>query len=389
MLRNFVFGSLLWLSAMTGAIAAAENPANAKPVDRAALSAAVSARLEQAQAAGFSGSVLIADTDSVVFERSYGQADPATGAPVRADTRFNLASSGKMFTAVAVLQLVQQGKLDLDAPIGRYLPDWPVARVRDTVTPRQLLTHTSGLGSYWGAAFQAARATLRTLGDHAPLLAQEPAFEPGQRWQYSNSGFMLLGLLIEAASGENYYDYIAKHIFEPSDMRDSGYFEIDGKAEHVAVPHRGGSGAEKNRSFAMPEPRGAGAGGGYSSPKDLLRFHRALTGGTLLDARTNELLMSAVQLPPAERGRPPHGLGLLRYQVGEDIAYGHPGGADGIGVDFRAGKSSGWALVVMSNVSDPFAVGLGSDLAGIIAEAGGQDLRFPGIRVRGAGGPTP
>jgi hypothetical protein len=172
-------------------------------------------------------------------------------------------------------------------------------------------------------------------------------------------------------------------------MRDSGYFEIDGKAERVAVPHRGGSGAEKNRSFAMPEPRGAGAGGGYSAPKDLLRFHRALTGGTLLDARTYELLMSTVQLPPAERGRPPHGLGLLRYQVGEDIAYGHPGGADGIGVDFRAGKSSGWALVVMSNVSDPFAVGLGSDLAGIIAEAGGQDLRFPGIRVRGAGGPTP
>lgn len=389
MLRNVVFGSLLWLSAITGAIAAAESPANARPVDRAALSAAVSARLEQARAAGFSGSVLIADADSIVFEHGYGQADPATGAPVRADTRFNLASSGKMFTAVAVLQLVQQGKLNLDTPIGRYLPDWPVARVRDTVTPRQLLTHTSGLGSYWGAAFQAARATLRTLGDYAPLLAQEPAFEPGQGWQYSNSGFVLLGLLVEAASGEDYYDYVAKHIFTPAGMRDSGYFAIDGKAERIAIPHNGGGGAEKNRSYAMPEPRGAGAGGGYSTPKDLLRFHRARTGGRLLDARTYELLMSAVNLPPAERGRPPHGLGMLRYQVGEDIAYGHPGGAQGIGVDFRAGKSSGWALVVMSNVSDPFTMEIGTDLARIIAEAGGQDLRFPGMRMRGAGRPAP
>ncbi|WP_313915700.1 serine hydrolase domain-containing protein [Tahibacter sp.] len=385
MLGQWVLGAVMWLSAMAGAMAAAENPADVRPVDKAVLSAAVAARLEQALAAGFSGSVLIADADSVVFEHSYGQADPANGAPVRADTRFNLASSGKMFTAVAVLQLVQQGKLDLDAPIGRYLPDWPVARVRDTVTPRQLLTHTSGLGSYWGASFQAARATLRTLGDYAPLLAQEPAFEPGQGWQYSNSGFMLLGLLVEAASGEDYYDYVAKHIFEPAGMRDSGYFELDGKAERVAIPHHGGGGAEKDRRYAMPEPRGGGAGGGYSTPKDLLRFHRALTSGTLLDARTYALLMSAVPLPSAERGRPPHGLGMLRYEVGEDVAYGHPGGAQGIGVDFRAGSSSGWALIVMSNVSDPFAMEIGTDLARIIAEAGGQDLRFPGMRARGAG----
>jgi D-alanyl-D-alanine carboxypeptidase len=384
MLRHVVLVSLLWLSAIVGnATAAAENPVSAKPVDKAALGAALSARLEQAQAAGFSGSVLVADTDTVVFEHSYGQADPATGAPVQADTRFNLASSGKMFTAVAVLQLVQQGKLDLDAPVGRYLPDWPVASVRDTVTPRQLLTHTSGLRSYWGAAFEAARPGLKTLGDYRPLLAQEPAFVPGQGWQYSNSGFMLLGLLVEAASGENYYDYVAKHIFTPAGMRDSGYFDIDGKAERVAIPHQGGSGADKNRSYPMPEPRGGGAGGGYSTPNDLLRFHRALTGGKLLDAKTYALLMSAVQLPPTEGGRPPHGLGMLRYQAGEAIAYGHPGGAAGIGVDFRAGISSGWALIVMSNVSDPFAMQLGTDLAGIIAEAGGQDLRFPGMRMRG------
>lgn len=390
MLSRLLFGLLLWLSAIAGsAMSAVETPANAKPVDTAALRAAVSTRLEQARAAGFSGSVLIADADAVVFEQRYGQADPATAAPVRAATRFNLASTGKMFTAVAVLQLVQQGKLDLDSPVGRYLPNWPVARVRDAVTPRQLLTHTSGLGAYWGAPFQAARSTLRTLADYTPLLAQEPAFEPGQDWQYSNSGFLLLGLLVEAASGENYYDYVAKHIFSPAGMRDSGYFEIDGKAEHVAVPHQGGSGTARNRSYAMPEPRGGSAGGGYSTPDDLLRFHRALTGGRLLDATTYALLMSAVQLPPTERGRPPHGLGMLRYQAGDEIAYGHPGGAPGVGVDFRAGTSSGWVIVVMSNVSEPFAREIGADLARIVADAGGPDLRFPGLKIRAPGRQTP
>ncbi|MCQ4167604.1 beta-lactamase family protein [Tahibacter sp. P2K] len=336
--------------------------------------------MQDAAAEGFSGSVLIAAGGAVLFEQSYGQADPVAGMPVTMATRFNLASSGKLFTAVAAVQLVQQGKLDLDAPVGRYLPDWPVPSVRDKVTARHLLTHTAGLGAFWGPRFQAARGGLNTLADYRPLLLQEPAFEPGKGWQYSNSGFLLLGLMIEAASGEDYYDYVRTHIFLPAGMTDTGYFAVDGKAEHVAVPHRGGTGADRNTTYAMPEPRGAAAGGGYSTPRDLLKFHRALTGGKLLNRPAFELLLSAVDLPPAERGRGPHGLGVLRYEAGGDIAYGHPGGADGIGVDFRGGKSSGWALIVMSNVGEPFAMKIGSDLAALVAQAGGQDLRFPGMK---------
>lgn len=347
-------------------------------VDEAALRNALEARLEQAAAAGFSGSVLIADGAQVLFERSYGLADPATGTAVATDTRFNLASSGKLFTTVAVLQLVQRGKLDLDARVGRYLPDWPVAEVRDRVSVRQLLLHTSGLGSFWGPEFEAKRARLQSLSDYAPLLQKAPAFEPGSRWQYSNSGFQILGLIVEAASGEDYYSYVSRHIFEVAGMRDTGYFAIDGQARGVAVPHKGGTGEDRLETVArMPEPRGGAAGGGYSTPRDLLRFHRALTDGALLDARHREQLFAAVDMPGSPEGRPPHGLGMLRIGVGNDVVYGHPGGAPGIGVDFRAARGSGWALVLMSNVSEPFALALGNELARIVEDAGGADLRFP------------
>lgn len=368
-MRRLYFYLFIVLFAVEPALAA---------VDAASLRNALQTRLEQAVAAGFSGSVLVADGERVLFERGYGLADPAGKTAVATDTRFNLASTGKLFTTVAVLQLVQQGKLDLDAPVGRYLPGWPIAEVRDTVSVRQLLLHTSGLGSFWGAEFEALRSRLQTLDDYAPLLQKPPAFAPGSRWQYSNSGFQLLGLIVQAASGENYYDYVGRHIFDAAGMQDTGYFAIDGQARGVAVPHKGGSGSDRYETYErLPEPRGGAAGGGYSTPRDLLRFHRALTGGRLLDAQRRQLLFGAVELPGPREGRPPHGLGLLRVDAGSDVVYGHPGGARGIGVDFRGARDSGWALVVMSNASDPFTLALGSDLARIVQEAGGADLRFP------------
>jgi CubicO group peptidase (beta-lactamase class C family) len=355
-------------------------------VDRDALASLLTQKIADAKAAGFSGSVLIADGDNVLFERQVGVADPATGAQVTADTRFNMASTGKLFTTVSVLQLVQAGKLDLDAPVGRYLPDWPVQQVRDGVTLRQLLLHTSGLKSYWGPDFTARRAMLRTLADYRPLLATEPAFAPGSQWQYSNIGFQLLGLIIEAASGQSYYDYVAAHIFRPASMRDSGYFEMDGQAPRVAVPRRGGTGSDHDDRLPVPEPRGGAAGGGYSTPRDLLRFHRALTGGVLLDARHLDLLFAPVTLPPGTRA-PPHGLGMLRYAVDDDVAYGHPGGAPGVGVDFRGLRRAGWTVIVMSNSDAPRTMPLAGELLKLVNRAGGPDLSFPmpaaGVRIGG------
>ncbi len=346
----------------------------AAEVGRTSLVAALDAHMAEAVSANFNGSVLIADGDHIVFERQYGFVDPGDPVDIDVDTAFNLASSGKLYTSVATLQLVQQGKLDLDVPIGRYLPDWPVERVRDQVTARQLLLHTSGLGQFWGEEFQRLRPQLQNLEDYLPLLDDEPAFAPGSQWAYSNNGYMLLGLLIEAISGENYYDYVQKHVFDVAGMRGAGYFAIDGKAAGVAVPF-----VVEDDSFSrldMPEPRGGPAGGGFARPRDWLAFHRALTGGKLLDSTTLDLMFTAVTLPEGTRA-PPHGLGILRWAAGNDIGYGHPGGAPGVAVDFRAARGSGWAIVVMSNRDGASLMPLTSALAGIVAKHGGADLRLP------------
>jgi D-alanyl-D-alanine carboxypeptidase len=344
------------------------------------LRTALDGHLAAAEADGFSGQILVADASGIVYERELGHADPATAAPVAADTRFNLASTGKLFTTVAVLQLVQAGKLDLDAPVGRYLPDWPVATVREQVTARQLLSHTSGLGAYWGEDFARARPGLQRLDDYRALIAQEPDFAPGSGWAYSNSGYVLLGLLVEAVSGEDYYDYVVRHVFQPAGMRNSGYFAVDGQADRVATPHAGGTGDDRDQVFPMPEPRGGAAGGGYSTARDLLAFHRALTGGALVDEARLDLLFAPIQLPAGTRA-PPHGLGLIRYDVANDVAYGHPGGAPGVAVDLRALRKGGWAVVVLSNSSNVATMRYSESLLGAIADAGGPDLRL--MRPRG------
>jgi CubicO group peptidase (beta-lactamase class C family) len=332
--------------------------------DANTLAPSLDRRIDAAQAAGFTGSVLVADDKGVVYERTVGEG-------IDERTRFNLASSGKLFTTIAVMQLVQQGKLDLDAPIGRYLPQWPVASVREQVTARQLLLHTSGLGQYWGDAFEARRKQLRTLADYQPLLASETRFTPGTQWAYSNTGFMLLGMLVEAVSGQDYYDYVAEHVFAPAGMQDTGYFDIDGVAPNVATPRRNGE------ALPMPEPRGGAAGGGYSTPRDLLRFHRALTSGKLLDAKTLDALFAPVTLPEGTRA-PPHGLGILRVAKGDDVLYGHPGGAPGIGVDFRALRKAGWAIIVMGNSDEVRTMPLANELVELIdgADLDGADLRL-------------
>jgi len=346
----------------------------ASSAEELSLEAALQAQMAPVVADGFNGAVLVANADGTVYERYYGRIDPERAARVDADTRFNLASSGKLFTTVAVLQLVQSGQLDLDAPVGRYLPDWPNATVRDQVTARQLLMHTSGLGQFWGEEFAARRGQLQALSDYLPLLTAEPEFTPGSQWSYSNNGFMLLGLLIEAISGEDYYHYIQSHVFDPAGMSGAGYFEIDGKAPKVAVPYR--SSADGVERLSMPEPRGGPAGGGYARPRDWLAFHRALTGGKLLNQATLELLFAPVALPEGSRA-PPHGLGMLRFAAGDDIGYGHPGGAPGVGVDFRGVRHGGWIIVLMSNRDRAPLMPLSSGIAGAIADHGGVDLRPP------------
>src|SRR5207245_1733128 len=143
-------------------------------------------------------------------------------------------SMNKMFTAVAVLQLAQAGKIKLTDPIGKYLTDYPNKDLASKVTIHHLLTHTGGTGDIFGPEFEAHRLELKTLQDYVKLYGKRDLqFDPGTKWEYSNYGFLLLGVLIEKVSGKSYYDFVAENIYKVAGMTNSG-----SEPESVEVANR-------------------------------------------------------------------------------------------------------------------------------------------------------
>ena len=162
------------------------------------------------------GAVLVARNGRPIASKAAGVANRTTGTPNTLETKFNLGSLNKMFTSVAIAQLAQDGRLNFDDAVSKHLPDYPNKEIAKKVTIHQLLTHTSGMGSYTNDKFAAHRSQLLTVAAHLPLFANEPlAFAPGAKFQYSNSGFMVLGAIIERLSGQGYYDYVRDNISSP------------------------------------------------------------------------------------------------------------------------------------------------------------------------------
>ncbi|HEX3550231.1 MAG TPA: serine hydrolase domain-containing protein, partial [Candidatus Elarobacter sp.] len=199
------------------------------------LRAAAERQAQAASAAGtFSGAVLVAKNGRPLFAKAYGLADRDRKVPNKLETRFRIGSMNKMFTAVATLQLLQAGKIRLTDSVGTFLPDYPNKDVASKVTVRQLLTHTGGTGDIFGPEYTAHRLELRTIADYVALYgARAPLFEPGSKFAYSNYGFVLLGAIVEKASGQNYYDYVREHVYAPAGMTATG-----SEPESVAVPNR-------------------------------------------------------------------------------------------------------------------------------------------------------
>ena len=244
----------------------------------------------------FAGSLIIARHGKRLLARSWGLANQATHAPMTLNTPMFLASAGKMFTAVATLQLVEAGKIGLDAPLGRYLTDYPNPDMAK-VTVRQLLTHRGGTGDIGilGREDGANRARVRTIDDMLRLNgARGPDFPPGSKAEYSNYGFILLGAIIEKVTGGSYYDYVAAHVFKPAGMTKSGFPNHD-HLQGVAVGYTHFFGAEAKlvpNIDTLPW-RGASAGGGVSTANDMLRFLDAMKGGKLLSPAMFKLATTA------------------------------------------------------------------------------------------------
>ena len=276
----------------------------------------------------FSGVVLVAKSGKPVLSVAYGLANRKTHTPIKMDTKFDLGSMPKMFTAIAIAQLAEAGKLHYDDPIIKYLPDYPDKAVAEKVTIHQLLTHTAGFGNYFRPGFLERK--LSTVKEYLALVEEDPLVgEPGAQFQYSNSGYVVLGAIVESVSGQDFYDYIHDHIFRPAGMQNTAYYTRDEHIENVATGYTAGQGlmilrpGEKPPSRNTPQPgmvvrqpadgpseqknnsspsfkdtndmrpyRGSPAGGAYSTAPDLLKFVEALENNKLVNARSLELLQT-------------------------------------------------------------------------------------------------
>jgi CubicO group peptidase (beta-lactamase class C family) len=276
----------------------------------------------------FSGAVLVAKDGRPLYQRSFGPANRAWRARNRLDTRFNLASMTKMFTAVAVAQLVERGKLSFDETVGQVLPDYPNQEVAERVTVGQLLAHTSGLA---GADRTADRllATLRqgarTVGEHVSAFAHDPLeFEPGSRFGYSNYGYILLGAVIEKASGQDYYSYVREQVFKPAGMHDSDFYELDADPPNLAAGLMDAPGGARRSNWLFTGVKGMPAGGAYSTAGDLLKFDEALRNHRLLGAEMTARLWAG----GARNAHYGYGFELGRYNRTRIV--GHGGGWFGV-----------------------------------------------------------
>ena len=316
---------------------------------------ALRARLDQDTAADrFSGAALVAKNGNTIFEQAYGMADLAAKIPNKIATRFRIGSMNKMFTAVAVLQLVQQGKIALTDTLGKFLPDYPNHDIASKVTIHTLLTHTGGTGDIFGPEFDAHRAELKTLNDYVALYGKRGlAFEPGSRWAYSNYGFVLLGVIIEKVSGQSYYDFVDGHIFKPAGMLSTGSLPEDQNVPGLSVGYtRESPTAPWTPNTDTLPYRGTSAGGGYSTVEDLLRFANALTSLKLLDAKHFALLTTGkVDTPQGSK----YAYGFQDQSSGSVRCFGHGGGAPGMNGDLVICPESAYVIAVLANMDPPAA----------------------------------
>ncbi len=322
---------------------AAEPPARPAATDADAARAADAYLSGAASRGDFSGVALLARRGRPFFEKAWGLANREEKIANAIDTRFNLGSINKIFTQVAIAQLAASGKLSLSDTIRKRLPSYP-ASYADRVTIGQLVSMTSGMGDFFGPKFGATPKTkLRSLADYLPLFQDDPLrFEPGTRREYSNAGYVVLGLVVEAASGEDYYAYVREHVFAPAGMKDTEWWATDDAVPNRAVGYTREGGSLRSNREDLPA-RGSSAGGGYSTAGDLLKFDAALRGGRLLPPEWTAWIFDRSDAPKPGTPLPSRG-GL-----------GIAGGTPGVNAALDMELDGGTTVIVLANVDPPAA----------------------------------
>lgn len=326
----------------------------------------------------FSGAVLIAREGQPFLEKAYGLADRERGVANTTATQFNIGSINKTFTQVAIAQLALAGKLELSDTIRKHLPDYPNA-VADEITILQLVNMSSGLGDFFDEGYDKAAPNLLTLADYLKLFADKPLlFPPGKGKRYSNSGYVVLGLIIEKVSGQSYHDYVREHVFAPAGMGSSGPSERGLAAAGRAIGYTRETPGPEPPKPGSPNPlhpntdsmpgRSSSAGGGLSTVRDLLAFDRALASGKLLPPKWTAWMYSGKSGPPAESDAVPSekggGLGVA-------------GGTEGVNAVLESDNAAGYTIIVLANLDPPIAERTASKLRRWMQRLGSLGSRRP------------
>lgn len=281
----------------------------------------------------FSGVVLVAKDDKPIFAKAWGAADATKRLDNKIDTRFNLGSINKMFTRIAIGQMVSQGKLSFSDKLIKVLPDYPNRAVAEKITIGQLITMSSGMGDFFNAKFDAAdKSKIRSQKDYLQFFVNDPLeFEPGTDRRYSNAGYLVLGLVIEKLSGKTYYDYVRENVFKPAGMTSTDSYAMDELPANTAIGYASPAPGKRTPNISEQPARGSSAGGGYSTADDMLRFANAL--------KTRKLVL------PNDDGTLPTDF------TGVGIA----GGSPGVNAIFITNGSTGYTVIVLSNFDPPSA----------------------------------
>ncbi len=298
----------------------------------------------------FSGTVQVWKGNLPIYAKGFGLAHKSPDLPNGVDTEFNLASITKMFTAVAVAQLVEAGKLSYTDTVEKIIPDYPNKEVAQTVTVSQLLSHTSGMigGRELAMKFPDPSNAL-TIDDRLKDFENEPLKSPpGQQYGYSNAGYILLGKIIEKVSGQSYYDYVRDHIFKPAGMEHTGFPLKTQLPKNAATGYMDAPNGKRLDNSVALDLKGAPNEGAYSTGGDMARFHTALVSGKLVNSQSLRQLWTGV----TDNGKEEYGYGARIVEYNGVRIIGHGGGWQGITNEFDMYPDQGVTVVVLSNYDD-------------------------------------
>lgn len=330
------------------------------------------ARMEQIIQANvpkqFMGTVLVAQDGKVLLDKGYGFANLEWEIPNTPTTKFRLGSITKQFTAASILLLEERGKLKVDDPVKKYMPDAPAAW--DKITIFHVLTHTSGIPSFTGFPdYESTEAIPTTPEKLVVRFRDKPLeFEPGTKWNYSNSGYVLLGYLLEKISGQKYSEFVQQNIFTPLGMKDSGYDSNSAVIARRAAGYSRSPNGPVNAGYVdMTIPFSAGAL--YSTTEDLLRWEQGLFGGKVLKAES----LAKMTTPFKED----YAFGLAVHSSNGHKVIEHGGGIEGFNTQLSYYPDDKLLVAVLANLNGPFAGQIAANLAKV---AHGEKVVLPAER---------